>query len=312
MEELFPSYKKGKGDTKNSSQVSQAVIASPKVFSTVELLEQIFLHLPPIDIICARRTSRFFRAVMDESNLLKRCVFLEPEAHQPFWISNRKDQRVCLDSTRSNVKVNKPRILQIHLCLPILIYNDLVFKRREFLFWDDDFIAQRRQLANHCSACQAYFTNVAYRCTLWPGPRRVSPGKWLEMFITQPPVQTLQIRCTGENHRSFYREISNQDGLRVTHVFDALLEDCKRLHCYEIGIKAAMLLSSDKFGRLKKQTGTSAGTRCTAALTEDSAFRLTCPLTTSFSVDPLYHPEPTTIDVQDYEQIELNGTSYGV
>ena len=125
-------------------------------------------------------------------------------------------------------------------------------------------------------------------------------------------MQTLQIRCIEENHRSFYREISNQDSLRVTHIFDALLEDCKRLYYYKIGIKAAILLSSDKFGRLKKQTGTSASTHCTAALTEDSAFRLTCPLTTSFSVDPLYYLEPTTIDVQDYKQIELNGTSYSV
>ncbi|KAK5126741.1 hypothetical protein LTR85_009675 [Meristemomyces frigidus] len=61
-------------------------MAVQAVFGTNELLEGILLHLPPKDVVNARRVSGSWKALIDTSISLKRSMFLAPDTDGPLHL----------------------------------------------------------------------------------------------------------------------------------------------------------------------------------------------------------------------------------
>ncbi|CZT23033.1 uncharacterized protein RCC_08743 [Ramularia collo-cygni] len=156
--------------------ISRSESATEAVFGTPELLEMILVLLPPDSIITCRRVSKTtYSTIMNPSKALKRALFFLPvrsTLNTDFFGMNTFTHTMRMFPYKINGASFGRRRGQRPLppAIPIT-YNQLLFKRGES-------------------------TSMMLRLKHSPLHHAHAPNRYKNMYITQPPVTTVEIWAT--------------------------------------------------------------------------------------------------------------------
>lgn len=165
-----------------------------------ELLENILVHLPMLDILTAQRVSTTFRDIVNESTRIKRKLFFIADAPEETWVcsgASHEDIDFVREKFRDPARVNDSPTMRSsqnpdYRIIPIEVNP---------LFKVKNSPARLREPAN--SKLSAKFLRHRCQLTLRHTIRTLDrEASWRRMYLSDPPFKEPHIRLTFETKRS--------------------------------------------------------------------------------------------------------------
>ena len=157
--------------------------AASAVFGTVELLENILLHLPPDDVLRNKRTNSSWKAASTDSPQLRRHIFLEqqPMKQKLIWkLEKSADGRPnWIGNLWDGVTVANPK----HQVVPIVSIHP-VFKR---LTKQHDDALNLSSYSRYQERSEAVIWLNLSHLLLW------NEGQWRDMFVANQPCKRVRL-----------------------------------------------------------------------------------------------------------------------
>lgn len=183
--------------------------AANQVFATNELLEQILLHVGILeDLVRMRGVNRQWKDVIEDTESLKKIIFLSPQESNYLWrstvkISPGSPRYKLIKEAKSSVKTEEG---QYHMLEQARI-NPLLFRQlseyANIPFWNtgrhDRWTSEELHLREGAGI---------------KGTKIKVSSPVLNMFATQPPVKEMTFRTGGASAR----QIRNSKGIKVIDV----------------------------------------------------------------------------------------------
>ena len=195
-----------------------------KIFRTVELLEHVLASVPATTLLCARRTDKLFREVIDDSPTLRTKLFFEkdPSIGEARWLLLEAEEsiedvrkapvpefRVTEYDVASKISRSEGiRVAMRYLLNPILFEPDEDYLTPDELNPTARMVAARLKLltlpTDVCSITSEAATDFCWR-----------------MFLTQPPITSVSVMVHFggcDSGRRMRQRIERLDGLRYGDV----------------------------------------------------------------------------------------------
>ncbi|TKA71628.1 hypothetical protein B0A49_03031 [Cryomyces minteri] len=189
---------------------------SQRVVNIVELLEQILLHLPMVDLLLAQRVCRRWRALIIHSVHLQRALFLRPAPSGPLKPLLMQPQPTYLPRDRSvPVKMNCLIAPCTKRPYPTTYRHATRFRLDQGCIlglWHT--VHPDAAYSDKRNAADRIFTDYTVTRRAEPDPLSSTEVSWWRMFLTQPPVTLIKL----VDDMSRFCFVSNEDGVTMGDV----------------------------------------------------------------------------------------------
>lgn len=226
-----------------------------RVLLTIELFEQILLHLPMEDLLQAQMVCTYWQQIMASSVAIQRALFFIDSIHGPVDPNILLKIRSKLTHTTMTVDTKVPTTPQTTIEFAA---NRLLVKHFPcwVVCWHQDtkvtLLHMDHETRKHLGKT-SHIGPIDIPCKHLEDPRCLRPeASWRRMFITQPPLR----RVTVQAWNSVFINVENERGVTMGEVKDCMgwYWDCNEGQKGPIKtLRPCLTMMHDPVSRVKKR-----------------------------------------------------------